>query len=81
MNMKKRMEKMSNNQDIQSLELGEKAPLNLHNVDGNAFALLARARKAAQKYGLDHNEIEAEAMSGDYNNLLCVLSKYFEITI
>lgn len=50
--------------------------------DGNAFAVLAAARKAMKKAGWDKKEIEdflEEAMSGDYNNLLQTVMKYCEV--
>ncbi len=48
--------------------------------DGNAFAILGRCKKAAERAGVTKKEIDAfleEAMSGNYNNLLCVCQKWF----
>ncbi len=47
--------------------------------DGNAFAIIGRVSKALRKAGADKEYIDqyhAEAMSGDYDNLLCVTMKY-----
>ena len=54
-------------------------PCNLIGIDGNAFALMGHWRKSAQRAGRSKEEIKLvldEAMQGDYNKLLCVLSKY-----
>ena len=47
--------------------------------DGNAFAILGEARKVALKNNMDWNTIQVEATSGDYNNLLVTMMKYFEV--
>lgn len=50
--------------------------------DGNAFAVLGRCREAAQKAGLSDDEIAAfmaEAMAGDYDQLLQTAMRWFEI--
>ncbi len=50
--------------------------------DGNAFAVLAAARKAIKKAGWGKKEIEdflEEAMSGDYDHLLQTIMKYCEV--
>ena len=47
--------------------------------DGNAFAILGRAQRVAKANGLDWNKIKAEATSGDYDNLLCTMMKYFDV--
>jgi len=47
--------------------------------DGNAFAILGRARQAMKKAGWDKEAIEQftnEATSGDYNKLLQTVMKY-----
>ena len=57
--------------------------LSLTGEDGNAFAILARARKAAMVAGWTKEEIDAytsEATSGDYDKLLTVTCKMFEVT-
>ncbi len=60
----------------------EKPILKIIGTDGNAFSLLAKAQSTAKKAGMDNDEIKAiidKAIDGDYDNLLCVLSEYFEI--
>jgi hypothetical protein len=50
--------------------------------DGNAFAILGRCRQAARRAGLPQAEIEAffaEASSGNYDHLLQVCLRWFEI--
>lgn len=47
--------------------------------DGNAFAILARARRVAVRNGLDWEAILKEATSGDYDHLLATMFKYFEV--
>lgn len=56
----------------------KKLNLNLVGKNGNAFFLLGYFRKEAKRNGWTEKEIEAihkKATSGDYNNLLAVLSK------
>lgn len=55
--------------------------LTLHGADGNAFSILARARRCARRAGWSKEQIEkytAEAKSGDYDNLLAVTMRYFD---
>ena len=50
--------------------------------DGNAFAILGACSKAARKGGVPKEEIDKfmkEAMSGDYNELLCTCVKWFDV--
>lgn len=62
-----------------------KPKLNLKGVNGNAFALLSKARTAALDSGFytkdDWDKVEEEAMIGDYKHLLQVMTKYFEVDI
>ena len=49
--------------------------------DGNAFAIIGRTTRAMQKAGISKEEKEAyvaEAMSGDYNNLLRVTMQWVD---
>lgn len=49
--------------------------------DGNAFAILGRAHKAARKAGMPEEQwkaIQAEATAGDYDNLLATMMKHFD---
>lgn len=60
----------------------KKPKLKLVGTSGNAFALLALAKREARKIGMDPAEITAmmdEAMSGDYDNLLNAIGKRFDI--
>jgi len=57
----------------------EKPVLQIIGGDGNVFAILGAARRVAQEYNMDWETIRMEAMSGDYNNALCVMMKYFEV--
>ncbi|MHA1881577.1 MAG: hypothetical protein ACTSUO_00840 [Candidatus Thorarchaeota archaeon] len=56
-----------------------KPKLKLTGEDGNAFSILGRARKVALKNGMDWEKIKKEATSGDYDNLLRVMVKYFDV--
>ena len=50
--------------------------------NGNAFAVLGTARSAARKAKVPQEEIDAfmnEAMSGDYNHLLCTCMNWFDV--
>jgi len=56
-----------------------KPKLKLVGEDGNAFAILGKARRIAEENNMDWKEISKEAMSGDYNNLLQTMMKYFDV--
>lgn len=50
-------------------------------VDGNAIAVMGYVSLAMQKTGFTKDEINSyrkEAMSGNYNNLLCVSKEYID---
>lgn len=51
--------------------------IDLTGPDGNAFALIGYARRLADQLGLDKNKIQAEMMSGNYENLINVFEKNF----
>jgi hypothetical protein len=56
--------------------------IDLTGPDGNAYALLAYAKRFAQQFDLDFNQIKDEMTSGDYENLVQVFDDYFgEIVI
>lgn len=57
----------------------EKPELRLLGKDGNAFAILAAARRVAEANDMDWLKIQREAQSGDYDHLLRVMMKYFEV--
>jgi hypothetical protein len=59
----------------------KKVKLNLVGLDGNAFALIGSFQAQARKEGWTADEIKEvreEAMSGDYNHLLCTLMEHCE---
>lgn len=58
-----------------------KPELNLRDADGNAFSLLAKAKRAAEANNMDWAAIEKEAKAGDYDHLLQTLIKHFEVTL
>lgn len=51
--------------------------IDLTGPDGNAFALLALARRLSIKTGLDFDAVKEEMISGDYENLIQTFDKYF----
>ena len=54
----------------------------LVNTDGNAFALLGRVRQALRRAGYDTTFIEgftAEAMAGNYDELLATIMRYVNV--
>lgn len=59
-----------------SLHENKKVTLDLSQLNGNAFALMAGFRTAARREGWTPNEIEAvltECKSGDYDHLVQTL--------
>lgn len=58
-----------------------KPDLNLRDIDGNAYNLLAKARKVALANNMDWEAIETEAKAGDYDHLLQTLMHHFEVTV
>ena len=51
--------------------------IDLTGPDGNAFVLIGIAGNLAKQLGLDKAAIQAEMMSGDYENLIKVFDKNF----
>ena len=50
--------------------------------DGNAFAILGRVKRVMRRAGLPDSEWEAfkaEATSGDYDNVLLTVMKWFDV--
>ena len=50
-------------------------------VDGNAFAVMGLAAREARRAGLTKEQIQeyqTDAMSCDYNKLLCTTMEYFD---
>lgn len=62
-----------------TIEPENKPELRLLGKDGNAFLILAAARRVALANDMDWYKIQQEAQSGDYNHLLQVMMKYFEV--
>lgn len=61
--------------------MGDKPKLRLVGEDGNAYAILGRAHRAARRAGMPEEEwkaILAEATSGDYDHLLQTMLKHFD---
>ena len=57
--------------------------LELVGLDGNAFSIMGAFRRQARKEGWkdeEINEVLDKAKSGDYNNLLRVISEHCEPT-
>lgn len=51
-------------------------------TDGNAYAIMAKVREALRRGKVDQSEIDnflTEAMSGDYNHLLCTCMRWVEV--
>lgn len=62
------------------IEDKDKKPiLKIIGENGNAFNLLGIAMKVAKENNMDWDKIQNEAMNGNYNHLLWVLNKYFDI--
>ncbi len=59
-----------------------KPKLKLVGEDGNAFSILARARKVLRRNGMEDKvaEFTEEATSGDYDHLLATCAKWFEVS-
>jgi hypothetical protein len=51
--------------------------VDLTGPEGNAFVLIGYARKWSKQLGLNPDEVEMEMTSGDYENLVGVMEKYF----
>ena len=60
-----------------------KPTVKLIDTNGNAFAIIGRVRDALQKAGADREYVFKyinDAMSGDYDHLLCVTMDYVHVT-
>ena len=57
----------------------DKPTLKILGEDGNAFAILSKARRVAQQNDMDWEAIKKEATDGDYDHLLRTMMKYFEV--
>lgn len=59
-----------------------KPTVKLVGTDGNAFSVLGKCDRVAKRADWPkekRDEFRAEAMSGDYDNLLRVVHEYFEV--
>jgi len=56
-----------------------KPELKIIGGDGNAFIILGKAMRVAKANNMDWNKIHDEATSGDYDHLLQVMMKHFEV--
>ena len=54
-----------------------KREIDLTGPEGNAFMLLAIAKDLCHKTGIEWEPVKNEMTSGDYENLILVLDKYF----
>jgi len=62
---------------IRSKSLSNEIVIDLTGPEGNAFALMANAKRFAKQLGLNGASIIEEMKSGDYENLVSVFDKYF----
>ena len=51
--------------------------IDLTGPDGNAFVLIGKAGNLAKQLGLDSKAIQAEMMSGNYDQLVKTFDKHF----
>lgn len=60
----------------------DRPTLSIIGRDGNAFGILASAQRAGRDAGWPKEKIDAimkEAMSGNYDELLSTMTKYFDV--
>ncbi len=57
----------------------KKPILKIIDEDGNAFYILGMAYRVACANNMDWEKIKKEATSGDYNDLLATMMKYFDV--
>ncbi len=51
--------------------------IDLTGSEGNAFVLLGYASRLSKQLGLDHQKVQSEMTSGDYEHLVETFDKYF----
>nr|BDD45425.1 hypothetical protein 1 [Desulfobacteraceae bacterium] len=59
-----------------------KPTVKLIDTNGNAFAIIGRVKDALLKAGADKGYVQQymnQAMSGDYDNLLCITMDYVHV--
>jgi len=59
--------------------MADKPVLKLIGQDSNAFMILGLAQRVAKRNRMDWEAIKADATSGDYDHLLQVMMKHFEV--
>jgi hypothetical protein len=67
---------------VEALMPKTKPPLTLTGKDGNAFAILGAARKAARRDGWSKDQIDnytSKATAGTYEELIMVTMQMFEV--
>lgn len=62
---------------IKKKKQNSKIEIDLTGPDGNAFVLIGKASNLAKQLGLNQKAIQAEMMSGDYENLVKVFDNHF----
>lgn len=58
-------------------KIEKKPEIDLTGEDGNAFALIGKAKSYARDLGLDGEMIAMEMMLGDYEDLLATFERHF----
>lgn len=58
-------------------EKSTKYEIDLTGPEGNAFALLGKAKGLCRDFGLDYEKVSSEMKAGDYDNLVEVFDHYF----
>ena len=56
--------------------------VNIIGIDGNAFCILGICTREMRRHKLPQSEIDnfmSEATSGNYDNLLCTVMKWFNV--
>ena len=72
---------MTRDETLEELKAAE-VPLKLSGTNGNAFAILAKCKRAAEKFGCTKEavtELMDEMKSGDYDHLMATAARYFDI--
>jgi len=59
--------------------MNKKPELKILGENGNAFAILGKARRVALSNNMDWPKIKEEAISGNYDHLLQTMMKHFEV--
>lgn len=62
---------------ISKRDSGYPIVIDLTGPEGNAFTLLAYARRFARQLNLNGDQITTEMMSGNYDHLVATFDKYF----